>query len=223
MVPRVIALPERLLGVHGRHVRSALGSVEETGTPTAPLTMGDQDRDVSCLDRLRAGDHRALEELYDRHNPLLYSLVLRIVRQVPDAEEVLQEIWVQAWKLAGAYDPARGSVGAWLVTLARSRAIDRYRSMASRQRAETGGEPDPPRMLDEPAGRAAQSQLRERVNAALAGLAPQQRLSLELAYFSGLSQSEIALHLGAPLGTVKSWIRQGLSRLRELVPREDWT
>jgi RNA polymerase sigma-70 factor (ECF subfamily) len=164
--------------------------------------MADQERDLSCLDRLRAGDPAALDELYDRHNPLLYSLVLRIVRQVADAEEVVQETWVQAWKRAASYDPARGSVGAWLVTLARSRAIDRL-SGASRRavRAETAVEAEPPNPRDEPPAVAVQGQMRERIVAALGELPPQQRRTLELAYFSGLSQSEISTQLGVPLGT----------------------
>jgi len=184
--------------------------------------MADQERDLSCLDRLRAGDPAALDELYDRHNPLLYSLVLRIVRQVADAEEVVQETWVQAWKRAASYDAARGTVGAWLVTLARSRAIDRYRSLASRRRAETAVEAEPPNPRDEPPAVAVQGQMRERIVAALGELPPQQRRTLELAYFSGLSQSEISAQLGVPLGTIKSWARQGLLRLRELVPQEEW-
>ena len=85
---------------------------------------------------MRSGDTRALAELYDRHNGLLYSLAMRIVRRAADAEEVMQESWLQAWRGAGAYNSSRGPVGAWLVTLTRSRAIDRVRSEGSRQRAE---------------------------------------------------------------------------------------
>ena len=184
--------------------------------------MSDQERDLSCIERMRAGDTRALEELYDRHSPMLYSLVLRILGRAPDAEEVLQETWMQAWRGAARFDRGRGSVAAWLLTLARSRAIDRFRSLASRQRAETSAEIEAPRGGDEPPARAEHVQLHERVNAALATLQPQQRQVLELAYFSGLSQTEIASRLGAPLGTVKSWTRQALLRLREVVPQEEW-
>jgi RNA polymerase sigma-70 factor (ECF subfamily) len=182
--------------------------------------MSDQDLDRSCMSRMRAGDTRALEELYDRHTPMLYGLVLRIVGRSHDAEEVLQDMWVQAWRRADTWEPARGSVAAWLITLARSRAIDRLRSLAARQRAETAAPPPDPPAGDAVAAGAEQRQSQQRMAAALAALGPQQREVLELAYFGGLSQSEIAARLGAPLGTVKSWTRQALLRLREVVPQE---
>jgi len=164
---------------------------------------------------------RALEELYDRHSGLLYSAALRILGRAADAEEVLQEAWLQAWNRAESYDVARGAVVAWLLTLLRSRAIDRVRSRASRQRVEQAvAEAPPPQAVVEPPAVAAQRELQERVTSALEELAPQQRQVLELAYFGGLSQSEIASRLGAPLGTVKSWTRQALMRLRDLVPEE---
>jgi RNA polymerase sigma-70 factor (ECF subfamily) len=186
--------------------------------------MSDQDFDRSCVSRMRAGDTRALEELYDRHAPLLYGLVLRIVGRVSDAEEVLQDTWLQAWRQAATWDPGRGTVAGWLITLARSRAIDRIRSIASRQRAETAAPaPETVTGADEPAASAEARLRRERVATALAALAPSQRQVIELGYFGGLSQSEIATRLGAPLGTVKSWTRQGLMRMRELVPEEELT
>ena len=186
--------------------------------------MSDQDLDRSCMRRVCAGDMKAFEELYDRHTPMLYAVVHRILASAHEAEEVLQDAWLQAWKRAESWDPARGTVAAWLLTLARSRAIDRIRSLSARQRAETAATPpDPVGPTDEPAVRAAQSQLQERVSAALATLSPQQRRVLELAYFGGLSQSEVAERVGAPLGTVKSWTRQGLLRLREAVPQEEMT
>lgn len=173
---------------------------------------------------MRAGDTRALEELYDRHNGLFYSVVLRIVRSPADAEEVLQEAWLQIWRGASTYNAARGNVGAWLVAVARSRAIDRTRSEGSRQRAEqaAGVEPPPPPTEDASAN-AAYRQMSERVGRALEKLGPQHRQVLELAYFGGLSQAEIAERLNTPLGTVKSWTRQALLRLSDLVPQEEWT
>ena len=185
--------------------------------------MSDQELDRSRMDRLRAGDTKALEELYDRHTPMLFGVVLRIVGRAADAEEVLQDTWVQAWRRAATWEPARGTVAAWLLTLARSRAIDRIRSVAARQRAETAAPAPDSAAPDEPASRAVQSQSRERISAALATLTPQQREVLELAYFGGLSQTEIAARVGSPLGTVKSWTRQGLMRLREIVPQEEMT
>ncbi len=184
--------------------------------------MTDQDLDRPCMERLRAGDPKALEELYDRYTPLLYGMVLRIVGRAQDAEEVLQDAWLQAWRRAETWDPARGAVVAWLLTLARSRAIDRLRSVASRARAEGAATHEETTVTaQEPAASAAQNQLHARVTAALEELGRRQREVLELAYFGGLSQSEIAARVGAPLGTVKSWTRQGLLRLRGIVPKEE--
>jgi RNA polymerase sigma-70 factor, ECF subfamily len=185
--------------------------------------MSEQDIDRSCMNRVRGGDMRALEELYDRHSGLLYSAALRILGRAADAEEVLQEAWLQAWNKAESFDPARGAVAAWLLTLVRSRAIDRLRSRASRQRVEQVVADAPPvQQAEEPPATVEQRQLQVKVTAALETLGPQQRQVLELAYFGGLSQSEIAARLDAPLGTVKSWTRQGLLRLRELLPEEEW-
>lgn len=190
--------------------------------------MNDSDRDRACLVRLREGDQRALEELYDRYADLLYSIAIRIVRGAPEAEEVVQETWVQAWRKAASFDSDRGSVGAWLVTIARSRALDRLRSMGSRLRAETaaGAELQAETAMPTTADASAQAthrQLSATVVSALAQLGDQQRRVLELAYFQGLSQTEIADQLATPLGTVKSWTRQALMRLRELVPQEEWS
>lgn len=175
------------------------------------------------MERLRAGDRGALEELYDRHTPMLYAVALRIVRRPADAEDVVQETWVQAWKNAATWEASRGSVAAWLLTIARSRAIDRFRSLASRTNAESAVETPAEAPADEPGTLAASRQIGARVRQALGVLPERERRALELAYFGGLSQSEIAQQLGAPLGTVKSWCRQGLLRLRELVPQEEWT
>jgi RNA polymerase sigma-70 factor (ECF subfamily) len=185
--------------------------------------MSDQERDRLCVERMRAGDARALEELYDRHNGLLYSVVLRIVRSPGDAEEVLQEAWLQIWRGAATYNAARGTVGAWLVTVARSRGIDRIRSEGSRQRAETAVGVDPPPPTEDASANAAHRQMSERVGRALEKLGPQHRQVVELAYFGGLTQNEIAERLNTPLGTVKSWTRQALLRLSDLVPQEEWT
>lgn len=184
--------------------------------------MSLQEQDIQCLQRAQAGDTRSLAELYDRYTPLLYPLALRILRSPADAEDAVQEAWIQVWKRAAAYDPKRGTVAAWLLTVVRTRALDRYRSLSSRARAEGKVEVDPVAATAEPSASATQGQLGARVREALATLAPQQRQVIEIAYFEGLSQSEIAARLQSPLGTVKSWTRQGLARLRELLPREEW-
>jgi len=184
--------------------------------------MNGQERDLQCLLRLQVGDERALEELYDRYTPLLYPVILRIVRIRGEAEDALQEAWLQVWRRAATYDPRRGTVAAWLLTVARTRALDRYRSAASRKRAEEQIDPEPPSPPADPAAAPVRDQLAKRVRDALSTLDPRQRQVIEIAYFEGLSQSEIADRLKAPLGTVKSWTRQGLMRLREMFPQEEW-
>jgi RNA polymerase sigma-70 factor (ECF subfamily) len=180
--------------------------------------MSDTDRDLACIRRMQDGDARALEDLYDRHTPLLLALASRMLGRPADAEDVVQEIWVRAWSRADSFDPARGTVAAWLVTMTRSRAIDRLRARASRDRAERAPFVDPPASGDAPPRDVEQRETAGQVRAALASLGPDQRQVLELAYFAGLTQSEIASRLGAPLGTVKSWTRQALTRLREAIP-----
>lgn len=186
--------------------------------------MNDQERDRSCLERMRDGDTRALEELYERHNGFLYSVVLRILMwKAPETEEVLRESWLQIWRGAGTYNVARGNIGAWLVTVARGRAIDRLRGNGSPQRAGQAPGTDPPAPTEDASANAAHRQMSERVRRALDVLGPQHGQVLELAYFGGLTQSEIADRLNTSPGTIKSWSRQALVRLGDLVPHEDWT
>src|SRR5262245_55700061 len=185
--------------------------------------MSQQELDRQCLRRMSGGDSAALAELYDRYGTLIYSVALRILRSSADAEDAVQQAWVQVWKSAGSYDPRRGTVAAWVLTVARTRALDLYRSLGSRRRAETRAESEPlTRATPDPASDTALGQPGDRRRDALQSLAPQQRQVLEIAYFEGLSQSEIAKRLQAPLGTVKSWTRQGLMRLKELLPQEEW-
>ena len=181
----------------------------------------DQEKDRECLARVQAGDSRALAELYDRYMPIIYPVVKRILRSGADAEDAIQDAWVQVWRRAATYDPKRGSVVAWLLTVARSRALDRYRSLVARGRAESKVDAEPANEPVGPPASAEMAQLSQRVRAAMAQLDPSQREVLEIAYFRGLSQSEIANHLSQPLGTVKSWTRQGLIRLRELLQEEE--
>jgi len=171
--------------------------------------------DGGVLEAVRRGDSRALEDLYRRHGPRLYGLLLRMLRETADAEEILQETFVEAWKRAAEYSPSRGSVEAWLITIARSRAIDRIRHRGARLRmvrqTEQLAAAEPPPA--DPPDVHAQTRLRR----ALGTLPPEQRQALELAYWAGLSQSEISEHTGDPLGTVKTRVRLGLQRLAELL------
>ncbi len=167
------------------------------------------------LEAIRHGDSHALEDLYRRHAPRIYALLLRMLRETADAEEVLQETFVDAWKRAGEYAPSRGSVEAWLITIARSRAIDRIRHRGARLRLVRQTEQLAPveAAPADPPDVHAQTRLRR----ALGTLPPEQRRALELAYWEGLSQSEISEHTGDPLGTVKTRVRLGLQRLAELL------
>jgi RNA polymerase sigma-70 factor (ECF subfamily) len=164
-------------------------------------------------------DAAALGNLYDESSSLVYSLALRVVGNGADAEEVTLDVYTQVWRRAAAYDPERGSVTAWLLTIARSRSIDRVRARAGRtnleQPLEDGGEVRT--HAASPEEHTAMSQQRRRILAALNTLNPDQRRVLELAYFSGLSHSEMAARLAVPVGTVKTRIRLGMMKLRELL------
>jgi RNA polymerase sigma-70 factor, ECF subfamily len=184
-----------------------------------PGSAGTDVDDQEDLRRLAAGDGDAAARLYDRHARAVYSLALRIVNDEGDAEDVVQEVFAQAWRQAARYDASRGAVVAWLLMMARSRAIDKLRS--ARARPDSRGVDDP-RAIDEmPAVvRDAPSRIIDAENArlaqrALAELPLLQRLVIELAYYEGLTQREIADRLEQPLGTVKSRLRLGLLKLRD--------
>lgn len=173
--------------------------------------------DRSSLERMAAGEHEALAELYDRHGRIVFSLALRIVRDQRDAEEVAQDVFAQAWRESGRYSAGRGSVIAWLMTLTRSRAVDRLRGRKARPDTATDSEPivaiaDGTAPADEQLSAAAQA---AQVRTALNALPLVQRLAIELAFYEGLTHAEIADRLEQPLGTVKTRIRQGLLKLRD--------
>ena len=175
---------------------------------------------AALLPDVARGDARAFEALYDRHAPTVYALLLRILNNTDDAQEILQESFVKAWTSAGMFDAARGSEVAWLISIARSRAIDRLRSRKIRgEREDEAGREISIRssFVDSSVGadQAIQSEERTAVRGALAELPEAQRVALELAYFKGLSQSEIADQLNEPLGTIKTRMQLGMKKLRE--------
>ena len=174
--------------------------------------------DAALVRRLLQKDVSAFEQLYDRHSRAVYSLVLRILRQAGTAEEVVQDVFLQLWRNAGQYDASRGRFIPWLLTLARHRALDTLRLKSERQRRrEDQTEELPPVVAAQPEFEKQLDEKRfaEKVRTLMSFLNPQQRKAIELAYFEGLSHSEIAAALKEPLGTVKSWIRNGLLRLKE--------
>lgn len=173
---------------------------------------------------MQAGDERALASLYDRHAPALLGLITRIVHERADAEAVLLATFLQAWRSAASFRADRGSVLSWLATIARSRAVDSARSGARRDRREqlVHGPEDPiaeaeaPEVMD-PLEGIAQQERRRTIEAALTALSAPQRTVIELAFFEGLTHVEIAERLAEPLGTVKTRIRQGMIKLRDLL------
>ena len=173
--------------------------------------------DATLMQQLLRKDVSAFEELYERHSRIVYSLVLRILRQGSTAEEVVQDVFLQLWRNSSQYDVRRPLVP-WLLTLARNRALDHLRLKSERQRRReeqteefpqvAAAAPEYERALDE-------KRRAERVRTLIGSLPAAQKRAIELAYFEGLSHSEIAAALHEPLGTVKSWIRNGLLRLKE--------
>jgi RNA polymerase sigma-70 factor (ECF subfamily) len=173
--------------------------------------------DATLVSRLLQRDVSAFEQLYDRHSRAIYGLVLRILQQAGTAEEVVQDVFLQLWRNAGQYDSSRGPFVPWLFTLARNRALDTLRLKSERQRRREDQTEDLPPVASAPEYEKQLDEKRraEKVRALMASLNPQQKRAIELAYFEGLSHSEIAASLKEPLGTVKSWIRNGLLRLKE--------
>jgi RNA polymerase sigma-70 factor, ECF subfamily len=161
--------------------------------------------------RVIAADQDALASLYDATNHLVYGMALHILGNPADAEEVTLDIYTQVWRGASGFDERRGSVLAWLMTMARSRSIDRLRSIASRSRREEPLTERPGATASQPSG---QPGIQREVEAALSALAPEQREAIELAYWYGYSHAELAGWLGQPLGTIKTRIRLGMMKLR---------
>jgi RNA polymerase sigma-70 factor (ECF subfamily) len=179
-----------------------------------------QAEDQRALERVAAGDSGGLGTLYDRHGRSVYSLALRILGDEGDAEEVAQDVFAQAWRRAGQYDQSRGTVAAWLLVMARTRAIDRIR--ARRVRPEGRVHEDDgltlqqlPATDPDVASEMMAAERGLRVRRALEELPFLQRVAIELAYYEGLSQREIAERLEQPLGTVKTRMRLGLLKLRD--------
>jgi RNA polymerase sigma-70 factor (ECF subfamily) len=188
-----------------QHVRSAQGAA--TVRPVEP-DWG------AVIERIAGGDRAALAEFYDGTAALVHGLTMRILGDRSAAEEATADTYVQVWRQADRWDAQRGAPLAWLLMLARSRAIDRLRASGGHSERET--------LVEAPAAHApsseqeaAVSERRRLVRSALARLLPEQRRLIELAYFEGRSHTEIASSLGQPLGTVKTRIRLGMTRLRE--------
>jgi RNA polymerase sigma-70 factor (ECF subfamily) len=178
----------------------------------AVLAKGDGD----LLVRLQRRDPQALAELYDRYGRLVFRLILRMVRDIGVAEDLVQETFLRVWNRAGGFDSDRGAVGPWLLAVARNRAIDYLRCQGRRTESTIElSETEHPALFADFSAGALNFDLVRQVKGALAQLGPQQREAIELAYFEGMSQSEIAQRMGQPLGTVKTWMRRALQQMRE--------
>jgi RNA polymerase sigma-70 factor (ECF subfamily) len=184
--------------------------------------MSDPSSELALIERLRNRDPEALGTAYDRYSAIVYSVFLRITRDQSVAEDLVQELFIRVWTHVNSFDPSKGALGVWILSIARNMAIDYVRSaharFSSRLRpmeqvdlAERKSSSEPEIVIDR--GRA--------VKAAFESLNLKQRRVLELAYYEGLSQTEIASHLQEPLGTVKSWMRSALSCLRSTVSGGD--
>jgi RNA polymerase sigma-70 factor (ECF subfamily) len=176
-----------------------------------------QTTDLEVLRAIAGGDEQALSALYDRYRLILFGLILRILHSQQEAEDVLQEVFLQVWRRASDFDETRGRPFTWLVTLARSRAIDRLRSLGSRERTAQEAARAIPESISDAAEDAVKSEQGEIVRRALGELPEEQRKTLLLAYFEGLTQTEIAERLNTPLGTIKTRMRSGMIKLRELL------
>ncbi|MGB3364315.1 MAG: sigma-70 family RNA polymerase sigma factor [Thermodesulfobacteriota bacterium] len=180
--------------------------------------LSDAERDLAMLiSKIAKGCESALKKLYDNTISQVYGLAYKIVSNKPDADEVALDVFKQIWNKAPDYEPGRGSPSAWLITVTRSRAIDKIRSDTKRRttnEALLNDSIDDSPLPDET------SSVREKralIDKALSELSPKQRESIELAYFRGLSQSEISKEMNEPLGTVKSWMRSGMMRLKDIL------
>jgi RNA polymerase sigma-70 factor (ECF subfamily) len=174
--------------------------------------------DADLMDAVAARDQSALAELYDRHSAAIMGVCLRILRDHAEAEEATGDVFIEVWNRSSRFDRERGHPVAYLLNVARSRAIDRLRSRGRRDRifvVEAEQDAHVNGVTASPLASTMTSEMRRRLKAALSELQPGQKRALELAYFDGMSHSEIASALGEPLGTVKTRIRQGLLRMRE--------
>jgi len=183
-----------------------------------PILMAVQIRadDSGLVARMQRRDPQALAELYDRYGGVTYSLILRVVRDTGIAEDLVQETFMRVWNRVNGFDAQKGSIGPWLLAVARNRAIDYLRSAVGRDRnAVEYEETDHPSLYRDMEKDILASDKARKVKSAIDKLPANYRQVIELAYFEGLSQTEMAARMGQPLGTVKTWVRTALKNLRD--------
>ena len=167
--------------------------------------------DNSLVSAIRSGDEKAMAMLYDRYSPIVYSVALRVLGDTGAAEDVLQEVFMQLWRNPGGFDSSRGNLAAWLAVISRNRAIDAIR----KRRPDTDIADVIVSVEPDLAGDAERARAMEKVRSALGAMPSAQRSALEMAYFEGLTHTEISAKTGEPLGTIKTRIRAGLLALRK--------
>lgn len=187
--------------------------------PQDLFSLPTPDSDHDLLREIAEGSSEALGLFYDRYAALALGLLCRMLGNRNEAEEILQEVFLQVWRDARRYDPERASPRGWLLLLARSRALDRYRCTSARRRREDGAARSEADRTVAPIGthRLEQGENRLRIGQAIDRLPPEQRKVIELAFWEGLTQTQIAAALGAPLGTVKSRALLAMKKLREML------
>ena len=196
------------------------GSFESAGAERRRETPRRNPALVTMVKQMAQGRQDSLGRLYDETAPLVNGLLLRILKHPQDAEEVLMDVYMKAWKNAASYSPDRGCVQSWLVMMARSVAIDRLRQRKTRLEAAgltIENAPEPVSSEASPEEQTVRGQRSARVQSVLSELPSEQREAVVMAFFGGLSHSELAERLGQPLGTVKTRIRSGLLRMRNLL------
>lgn len=187
----------------------------------------DEERDREIMARIKAGDSAALAELYSHYNRLLFGLILSILKKREEAEDILQEVFTNIWQKADQFDLERGTVYTWIVSLTRNKSIDRLRSKVYKEQKKQSTSLDDEDVFyplysgeNDPLETAIFNDRAKRIHEALSKLSDKQRKVLQVAYFDGMTQSEISREFDIPLGTVKTRMRDGMLKLRELLEKE---
>jgi RNA polymerase sigma-70 factor, ECF subfamily len=187
--------------------------VSQRGSPAADPARFSGKEDEQLLQRVRARDHHAMTDLFDRYGRLVYSVALRVLKDSGQAEDVMQDVFFHLWENPASFVSARGSLGAWLLVVARNRSIDAIRRRKPSDSVDDVVLPAKTNLALE----AERNTIMEKIRAVMNGLPPDQQKSLQLAFFDGLSHAEIAARTGDPLGTVKTRIRSALTSVRKAI------
>ena len=202
-------------------LHAPLPTIPVRAVPADPAPLDPAASDDTVLAAIARGDEAAVAALYDRYGALAYALAYRILQDRGAAEDVVQDVYLGVWRRAGSYQPGRGSVRTWLLSSVHHRAIDRLRGTAGRARRDVPLDAASGPVGEDPWREVETTLQREAVRHGLAGLPAEQCRALELAYYGGYTQTQIAELTGVPLGTVKGRMRQGLRKLRELLAGTD--